>query len=400
MIKIKNPADCCGCTSCASVCAHDAIIMKPDALGFLYPEVDKAKCVDCGLCDKVCAFNDDYDKSLNLSRPKAFAARHKDMHEVETSRSGAAFIAISDYILETGGIVYGVGFADHFRVVHKRATTKEERNEFKGSKYVQSDVNTVFRQIKTDLRAGMKVLFSGTPCQTSGLNSFVGKKLRENLYLVDIVCHGVPSPFIWRDYISYLEKKQGSTIEWVNFRDKQKFGWSSHNETFKFKNGEDKVCFTFQFYKDLFFRKSCAKCHFANIKRPSDITIADYWGLEKVDPNFNTDNKGCSLIFLNTEKGCGLFDFVKDRMNIVPTSLDKCMQPNLRKPTRMHPNRYELEKDYIRHGFSYVFSKNYDSGLRYSVMLYYKKSILKICNLKGRFKRTVKRIFKQFKLYN
>lgn len=266
MIQINNPADCCGCTACASICAHDAITMKPDALGFLYPEVDKDKCVDCGLCEKVCAFNDNYDTSLNLEKALAYGARHKDMNEVETSRSGAAFIAISDYILEQGGVVYGAGYTDHFRVVHKRATTKEERDEFKGSKYVQSDMTGVFRQVKKDLRDGLTVLFSGTPCQTSGLNSYVGKRLREKLFLVDIVCHGVPSPYMWRDYIAYLEKKQGSPIVWMNFRDKQKYGWAAHHETFKFKNGGGKMSFTFLFYKHIMFRRSCGKCHFTNTK--------------------------------------------------------------------------------------------------------------------------------------
>lgn len=236
MIQITDKSQCCGCTACASICAHDAITMQPDALGFLYPVVDKDKCVDCGLCEKVCAFNDHYDTSLNLPKPDAYAARHKDMKEVETSRSGAAFIAISDYVLENGGVVYGAGYTDHFRVVHKRATTKEERDEFKGSKYVQSDMNTVFRQVKKDLKDGLAVLFSGTPCQTAGLHSYVGRKLREHLILVDIVCHGVPSPYMWRDYIAYLEKKQGDKICWVNFRDKQKFGWKAHHETFKFVN--------------------------------------------------------------------------------------------------------------------------------------------------------------------
>ncbi len=237
MIHINNKADCCGCTACASVCSHEAITMKPDALGFLYPEVDEDKCVGCGLCDKVCAFNDNYDKSLNLPQPDAYAARHKDMGEVMTSRSGAAFIAISDRILEKGGVVYGAGYTDHFRVTHKRATTKEERDEFKGSKYVQTDLRGVFKQVKKDLKEGMLVLFSGTPCQTSGLASYVGKRLRENLFLVDIVCHGVPGPYLWRDYIAYLEKKEGSEICWVNFRDKQEFGWRAHKETFKFVKG-------------------------------------------------------------------------------------------------------------------------------------------------------------------
>lgn len=357
MIQINNPADCCGCTACASICAHDAITMKPDALGFLYPEVDKDKCVDCGLCEKVCAFNDHYDTSLNLEKPLAYGARHKDMNEVETSRSGAAFIAISDYILEQGGVVYGAGYTDHFRVVHKRAATKEERDEFKGSKYVQSDMTGVFRQVKKDLRDGLTVLFSGTPCQTSGLNSYVGKRLRENLFLVDIVCHGVPSPYMWRDYIAYLEKKQGSPIVWVNFRDKQKYGWAAHHETFKFKNGGGKMSFTYLFYKHIMFRKSCGNCHFTNIKRPSDITIADFWGWENTDSAFNADNKGVSLVLLNTEKGRKLFDAVQDRMNTIPAELDKCLQPNMQHPSEMHPLSDNFFSDYSQKGFKYVMWK-------------------------------------------
>ena len=238
MIDIKDPSMCSGCTACASICPHDAISMRPDAMGFLYPQVDIEKCIECGACERVCAFNDHYDTSMNLPQPEVYGARHKDMHEVETSRSGAAFIAISDYILENGGVVYGAGYTDHFRVVDKRAVTRDERDEFKGSKYVQSDLRGVFRQVKKDLKDGLTVLFSGTPCQTAGLNSYIGKKLRENLFLVDIVCHGVPGPYMWRDYLAYLEKKQGSEICWVNFRDKQKFGWAAHKETFKFVNRE------------------------------------------------------------------------------------------------------------------------------------------------------------------
>lgn len=381
MIKITNPADCCGCTACASVCAQDAITMKPDALGFLYPKVDNEKCVDCGLCDKVCAFNDHYDTSLNLDKPLAYAARHKDMNEIETSRSGAAFIAISDYILELGGVVYGVGYTDHFRVVHKRATNKEERNEFKGSKYVQSDMTCVFRQVKQDLRDGLTVLFSGTPCQTSGLNSYVGKRLRENLFLVDIVCHGVPGPYLWRDYIAYLEKKQGSPIVWVNFRDKQKYGWAAHHETFKFKSGGGKMSFTFLFYKHIMFRKSCGKCHFTNLHRPSDITVADFWGWEKTIPTFNADDKGCSLVLLNTEKGRKLFEAVSESLNTIPSNLDDIMQPNLMHPSVIDPRRDKFEEEYAQKGFKYVFYKYGEDGWRY-----------KICAIKRRIKNKIKKI--------
>lgn len=378
MIKIKEPADCCGCTACASICNHDAITMEPDALGFLYPKVDESKCVECGLCEKVCAFNDNYDKSLNLPKPDAYAARHKDIDEVMKSRSGAAFVAISDYILEQGGVVYGAGYKDHFRVAHKRATTKEERDEFRGSKYVQSDLTGVFRMVKQDLKNGLTVLFSGTPCQTSGLNSYVGKKFRENLVLIDIVCHGVPGPYIWRDYLAYLEKKQGDKITVVNFRDKERFGWVAHKETFTFGGGY-KMNFTYVFYQHIMFRHSCGKCHFCNTTRPSDITIADFWGWEKTDPDINKDNKGVSLVLVNTPKGREIFEAVKDKLDTIPAELENCLQSHLKHPLDIHPKRMDFEKEYIKHGFKYVMNKYGDTGWRYKLIKTIKraKAILK-----------------------
>lgn len=365
MIRINDPADCCGCTACASICNHDAITMVPDALGFLYPKVDESKCVECGLCEKVCAFNDNYDKSLNLPKPDAYAARHKDMDEIMKSRSGAAFVAISDYILEQGGVVYGAGYKDHFRVAHKRAISKEERDEFRGSKYVQSDLTGVFRMVKQDLKDGLTVLFSGTPCQTSGLHSYVGKKLMENLVLIDIVCHGVPGPYIWRDYLAFLEKKQGDTILVVNFRDKEVFGWKAHRETFKFRMGGGKMSFTYVFYQHIMFRHSCGKCHFCNTTRPSDITIADFWGWEKTDPNINQDDKGVSLVLVNTPKGREIFEAVKDKLNTIPAELENCLQPNLQHPSVIHPKRMDFEKEYIKYGFKHVMYKYGDTGWRY-----------------------------------
>lgn len=366
MINIKNSSDCCGCTACASICMHDAITMTPDALGFLYPKVDRSKCVDCGLCEKVCSFNANYDKTLNLPKPDIWGARHKDMNEVETSRSGAAFVAISDWILSNGGVVYGVGYTDHFRVVHKRATSKEERDEFKGSKYVQSDLTGIFRHVKQDLKNGKIVLFSGTPCQTSGLNSYVGKRLRDNLYLVDLVCHGTPGPYIWRDYIKYLEEKQGSEIVSVNFRNKQLFGWKDHRESFVFKNGSkiQASSFTKIFYKNIMLRHSCYKCHYTNIIRPSDITLADFWQKKETICNMNEDDKGLSLLFINTEKGRELFRIAQQDLNTQEIEFEeyvgKCMQMNLRHPSRAHPKRMQFEKEYGENGFAYVISKDYD----------------------------------------
>lgn len=367
MIQIKDKADCCGCTACASICPKDAITMEPDTLGFKYPKVDLNKCINCGLCEKVCAFNDNYDKSLNLKEPEIYAARHKDIHEIETSRSGAAFIAISDYILENGGIVYGVGYKDHFRVAHKRATTKEERNEFKGSKYVQSDLDGIFRQVKEDLKQGNTVLFSGTPCQTAGLNSYIGKKLRENLVLVDIVCHGVPSPYIWRDYIAYIEKKYKSKVVTVDFRDKSHIGWSGHIESFVFQCGIKRTFTTYTrlFYTHIMLRNSCSKCHFTNIKRPSDFTLADYWGWERTDPNFNLDDKGCSLVLTNTKKGKECFDNIKKDLNYISAKLENCMQSHLSKPSNFHPQSNMFTKDYSIYGLEKILKKYGLIGWRY-----------------------------------
>lgn len=375
MIEIHDNKECCGCSACANVCSHQAITMKPDTLGFLYPKVDVSMCINCGLCEKVCSFNKNYETCLNLEEPIAYAARHKDVNEIETSRSGAAFIAISDFILENGGVVYGAGFTDNFKVVHKRATTKTERNEFKGSKYVQSDTSNIFHKVKKDLQNGLMVLFSGTPCQTAGLNSFIGKNIKDKLILVDIVCHGVPSPYIWRDYIKFIERKYKDQISYVNFRNKQLFGWSAHYETFELKNKGliSSNSFTFLFYKHIFLRKSCEICPYTNLKRPSDITLADFWGWEKSVPNFNIDNKGVSLLIINTEKGINIFNSVKNRMNVKSVDINNCLQGNLISPSVADPLREEFELDYKRKGFKYVYYKYGKDGYRYKLLSFIKK---------------------------
>ena len=368
MINIQDRSNCCGCSACASICAHNAISMESDAMGFKYPVVDVSKCVNCGLCEKVCAFNENYDKSLNLQEPLAYGVRHKDMNEVATSRSGAAFIAISDWVLDNDGVVYGAGYAGHFRVVHKRATTKEARNEFKGSKYVQSDMNDVFRQVKSDLKAGLKVLFSGTPCQVAGLASFVGKKLRENLYLVDIVCHGVPAPNIWRDYLAYVERKYNDTAIAVDFRDKTELGWNEHMESITFK--ERKIynhSYAYLYCSNLISRPSCEKCHYTNLHRPSDITIADFWGWERTTWSINSDNKGLSLVFCNSKKGVDVFSMIQDSITSMSVKLEDCMQHNLQTQTILNVKTVKLELDYCKYGFEYVLKKYGDISIMYKL---------------------------------
>lgn len=377
MVDERNKSDCSGCTACAAICPCSAITMVPDVLGFLYPNVNHEKCIQCGLCDKVCAFNDEYDKSFNYNAPIAYAVRHKNMKEVETSQSGAAFIALSDWILEQGGYVYGACYGNHFKVIHRRANSKLERNNFKGSKYVQSDLNNTFSIIKKDLQSGELVLFSGTPCQTAGLASFIGNKLRKNLYLVDVICHGVASPFLWESLLLYLEKREKEKIACVNFRDKARGGWSSGVETFTFQS-EEKKDYKWRFYTSLSFRYSCAKCHFCNLKRPSDVTIGDFWGIEKVIPDLHIDNKGYSLLLCNTAKGTFLLDKVKHSLIYSQVGLNLILQPNLLNPTKLHPFRKEFELDYQNRGFEFVFNKYINHS---KVIKVYKKFISILCRL-------------------
>jgi len=388
MIHIQNNEDCCGCTACASICAHDAITMKPDALGFLYPEIDESRCVDCSLCEKVCSFVKKSDTKNDITTPVAYAVRHKDIHQVETSRSGAAFVALSDWILQQGGIIYGVGYKEHFVVAHKRAINKEQRDEFKGSKYVQSNLDGIFRLVKEDLHNGHLVLFSGTPCQVGGLKSYIPERYQKNLYTIDIICYGVPSPKLWNDYIDYIEQRYKNVIISVNFRDKGKYGWYDQKESFIFKNG---IVLYNNTYADLFgqafLRHSCFKCPYTNLKRNGDITIGDYWGWQRTDQYFNKDGKGCSLAIVNSTKGVRWFEKASSQLNIIPAKLENIIQNKLMKPTEKPVNLDEFEKDYIQKGFRYV--ARYYGNAKTSLN---DDTIFNICIRKGR--SAIRRIIK------
>lgn len=358
--------DCCGCTACASSCPKKAITMKPDPLGFLYPEINNDLCIDCGKCVRVCAFNENYKTPFKLDTIQAYAGKHRDVKEVAKSQSGGAFVVLSDYILSQGGVVYGVGYKDHFRVAHKRATTKMERDEFRGSKYVQSDMTGIFPLVKQDLENGLLVMFTGTPCQVAALASYIGTgRIRENLFLMDIVCHGVPGPFVWKEYLTYLEKKEGKKLTSVNFRDKSYKGWRSHVESFTFSYTYT-YTYTYLFYSHINLRYSCGNCPFTNLNRVSDITVSDFWGIEKSRAaSMGADNRGCSLFLVNTKKGASWFSMANKDLEFMPVSIDECMQPQLRHPSKLHPQRAQFEKDFSEKGFAYVRRKYGDVGFRY-----------------------------------
>jgi len=359
MLQIDTREDCCGCTACAMICAKHAITMIPDKMGFMYPRVNKDLCINCGLCLNVCTFNMNYDVTENLEIPKVYATRHKDIKEVLSSQSGGMFIAISDFILSNDGAIYGVGFDEQFRIIHKRTTSKEGRDEFKGSKYVQSDLSDIFFRIKNDLKNNQTVLFSGTPCQTSGLKSYLNltQTDTQHLYLCDIICHGVPSPNIWEDYISYIKKISRKDIKKINFRNKE-FGWKSYVETYILSNGKQIIRDTFVnlFVKNIMLRPSCGNCKYANLKRPSDITLGDFWGWWKYSQEF-MDDLGISLTIVNTPKGELLFNKIRPFVNSIESNTVHCLQRNLQNPTQLSEARTAFEHDYKNHGFMYVAKK-------------------------------------------
>lgn len=355
-LKNGKKNECSGCTACMNICPKNAIKMLDDEEGFKYPYIDKEKCINCGTCYKICP-NIKRDETNTIE--KAYGVKHKNEKERETSRSGGVFIALSDYILKLDGIVYGVELKDNFSVVHNRAINKEQRDKFKGSKYIQSEMGHIIKEVQKDLKGGKKVLFSGTPCQVAGVKSAILDKYQENLYTCDLICHGVPSKRIFQEFLKYIEEISGKTIKKFDFRDKR-YGWNTHYETATFEDGTE---MTTEWFKNLFYRHnilrpSCYKCNYANTHRPADITIADFWGVDKVAPEF-LDKKGVSLAIINNQKGKEWFEKVKKELQIIDCSLEDCIKHTytLSQATPEGELRKEFWKDYKNCEFKYIIEK-------------------------------------------
>lgn len=370
MITITDKKNCSGCTACYSICPQKAITMCPDGFGFLYPKVDEKLCIHCDLCDRVCQFHDSYERYNNFEVPIVYGCRHKRIEELSTSQSGGLSAAIIESFLNSKSVVYGVGYDGITHIVHKRATRMEECIEFKGSKYVQSDLRGIFERIREDLLSGLNVLFFGTGCQVAGLRSYLSPKLQLNLLTVDLVCHATPSPAVWTSYVGYLEKKYNKRIIFVNFRDKE-YGWSSHNETFVFEGSHKKLTkgiFRNLFYNHKIIRYSCSNCPFTNLKRVSDLTISDFWGWYKYYDKWN-DNKGISLLLINSPKGSSFFDSsLKHLINYQLSDITKCLQPQLIGPVSINENEIrENEELFIKKGFVGLARKYHEIGLGFQV---------------------------------
>ena len=319
---------------------------------------------------------------MQQSLLKVYAVKHKDFNTRMASRSGGVFTALSDEILNCGGIVYGCILNEQFEAIHVRAETTEERNKMRGSKYIQSNMGDIFTQVKQDLTSGRKVLFSGTSCQISGLKAFLQSDYSEQLLCIDIVCHGVPSPLIWKKYLHWQEQKNNGKIISVNFRNKKDFGWAAHVETLTMQKSDGNIFnINSQIFKELFYghrilRPCCYQCPYKDIIHPADITIADYWGIDQACPGFN-DNKGVSLVLINNTIGNTFFQKLNNCLEIRECRIEYSMQPPLKAPFNRPSDRELFWKDVEHQSFDYIVKK------------YGKKTFM------DRLKRKIKRILKK-----
>lgn len=330
-IEKLDITDCCGCSSCFQRCPKNAISMKENNEGFLYPEIDKEKCVSCGLCVKACP---QFKKCANKSEhfPLAYAVYNKNEDEIIKSSSGGMFSVIANYVIENNGLVIGAAFDEQNIVKHIYIEDKKNLDKLRGSKYVQSDINGMYKIAEKNLKLDKLVLFTGTPCQIAGLKSYLGKEYA-NLILIDVVCHGVPSPILFKKYLKYLENKYKSKIKSYEFRNKEKRGWGL---TAKITTVDNKVRYIRSdndpYYNNFLecntYRNSCYKCHYTNFIRESNITLADYWGILSIHPNFYSE-KGVSLIIVNDKRGKEIFDIVSKKIHYIETDLEKASRKNM-----------------------------------------------------------------------
>lgn len=360
MIEIKDKRNCSGCFACASICPKNCIEMVSDDEGFLYPQIDKERCIDCGLCDKTCPIL--HKEKRLFKKPLAFAAFNKNLETRLKSSSGGIFSLLAEKIISNGGVVFGAGFNQNFEVVHMPVESLDDIEKLRVSKYVQSRVGDSFKQAKSFLDKGRTVLFTGTPCQIGGLLSFL-KKPYDNLVTQDLICHGVPSPKVWKNYVEYREEKAGAKITYISCREK-KVEQKKSSFAIKFENGEtylkhpnykDPMMKIFFFNKCL--RPSCHKCSFKDISRQSDITLADFWGIRGVKPEMDED-KGTSLVLINSEKGQRIFDELKCKMEVSEVDFEKAIKHNPMMKRSARPfERKTFMNDFKRKPFAKVIEK-------------------------------------------
>lgn len=372
MIHITDKKNCCGCSACVQRCPKQCIRLEEDTEGFLYPQVDEETCIKCGLCEKVCPILNQADKLPVL---KVLAVKNPDEEERMNSSSGGVFLPLAREVINQGGVVFGAVYDESWEVHHVYAEKIEDVYQMMGSKYLQSKIGNSFKDAERFLKQGREVLFVGSPCQIAGLRTYLRNKQYPNLLAVDFLCHGVPSPGVWRRYLAetyggYDAKEQSrlqatagknsvllsslnatSPIGDIKFRDKRESGWKKFRFVVRQKSAskadQNTVLssdihymnpFMQGFLFDIYLRPSCYACKCKNGVNHSDMTIADFWGINQSAPEFD-DDKGVGLVLLNTKKGEEYFSRLP--MDMMPSNLEKAHYYNggFNEHTKAHPKR-------------------------------------------------------------
>lgn len=385
---------CCGCHSCEYSCPHNAIEFFESQEGFCYPQIDDNKCIGCGICLKRCPIS---NVMVNKSKQIGYAAYINDKRVLRTSSSGGIFYALAKNIIDTGGVVFGCSF-DGKNVRHQVATMIHELSSLKGSKYVESDTAGVYPLVQRYLDNNQNVLFTGTPCQIAGLKLFLNKDY-ENLFMVDIICHGVPSRKLFRLYIKWMEEKNKAKLLTYSFRNKEKNDWSlTYKAELKKNNGKNKTIeaiasidpYYYAFLQGRTYRESCYQCPYSQSSRPGDITLGDFWGIEKILPEMDYVN-GVSAVIVNNEKGNYLFNSIKEKLTYQNVALESIVNNNgnLRTPSKRPSERESIYTCLESRGFS-IAAKCYMSNSRIVIE--------QVRNLfSNRFRQKVKKLIKLIK---
>ncbi len=330
MLADKNI--CTGCGACAASCPLNCIEMQSDRERFQYPQIDTTRCISCHKCEAVCPV---LNKLPVQAAPQAYGVQHKDNHLRSASSSGGVFPALATFVLDEGGAVCGAGYTDNFEVEHQIIENTSDICKLQGAKYAQSCAEHLFPEIRSILEANRWMLFVGTPCQIAGLKSYLGKDY-DKLILADMICHGVPSPLAWQKYLAYRIKKDAekARIIAVNQRDKVS-GWSKYRYSLRidYSNGnsysvpQSEDPYMRGFVNNLYLRPSCAQCQFKGLNRCSDFTLGDFWGVWEQYPEFD-DDKGTSLVMVNTEKGASCWENIKSDMDVIAVDAQAALRQN------------------------------------------------------------------------
>lgn len=377
MIRITDKRKCSGCGACINACPKDIISFYEDGEGFLYPQVRTDQCIECHLCEKACPFVNPHpgqDNDSDNLYPRFFAAQLKEKQDLFFVSSGGAFWALARAVISQQGVVFGAAQRDVDTIFHMRASSVSEAEQLRRSKYFQSDTRLTFRQVKRDLLDGRKVLYSGTACQIAGLRTFLGKDY-DALFTCDVVCHGVPSRKVWRNYRQEKEASVGKKIRQLVFRDKS-MGWSHNQYKITYDDGtveterSTRQLFHAGYLQGLFYRPSCGSCRFASIPRVADITLADYWQYQGKYRQNGCD-LGVSLITVNNEKGQRLLkdasaymDFEETKRTLALASCRHLDEHPFENPDRKNFFRTFEDKGYYAAAQKYIIRRNSNNIIR------------------------------------